>query len=202
MDVIHKFIHLVLPPVIVVTLCLILPFIFTMKLVFSLIMRPSPLSGENMSGKVVLITGGSSGIGEHLAYEYAKGGASLVLIARRENSLREVARKAVGLGSPDVLVVGADVSKVDECKQFVEAAVNHFGRLDHLVCNAGIISFCAFKDVTSIASCTSLMDINFWGSFYPTYFAVPHLKRSKGKIIVNASSSGWMGSPAMTFYGV
>ncbi|XP_010249088.1 PREDICTED: 11-beta-hydroxysteroid dehydrogenase 1B-like isoform X2 [Nelumbo nucifera] len=138
---------------------------------------------------------------EHIAYEYAKKGASLVLVARRENSLREVARKAVQLGSPDVLAVPADVSKVHECKKFVEEAVNHFGRLDHLVCNAGIISFCAFEDITGIGNFTPLMDINFWGSIYTTSFAIPHLKKTKGKIIANASSSGWLISPTLSLYG-
>ena len=65
---------------------------------------------------------------KHVAYEYARRGARLVLVARREESLRTVADKARDLGSPEVIVVRADVSKVEECKRFVEEAVNHFGR--------------------------------------------------------------------------
>lgn len=63
-----------------------------------------------------------------MAYEYAKKRASLVIVARRKQQLLEVARRAHGLGSPDVLVVCADVSSVDDCKRFIEEAINHFGR--------------------------------------------------------------------------
>lgn len=65
---------------------------------------------------------------QQLTYEYAKRGACLVIIARRENQLNKVAEEARKLGSPDVVPICADVIKVDDCKRFVEEAVNHFGR--------------------------------------------------------------------------
>jgi NAD(P)-dependent dehydrogenase (short-subunit alcohol dehydrogenase family) len=65
---------------------------------------------------------------KHVAYEYARRGACLVLVARREDCLQKVADKARELRSPEVIVVRADVSKVEECKRFVEEALNHFGR--------------------------------------------------------------------------
>lgn len=65
---------------------------------------------------------------KHLAYEYAKRGACLALVGRRENHLREVAATAYQLGSPEVIVIRADVSKVEDCKRFVEETVEHFGR--------------------------------------------------------------------------
>ena len=64
---------------------------------------------------------------KQLAYEYAKGGACLVLVARRGDRLEAVATKARELGSPDVIIETGDVSKVEDCKRFVGAAVNHFG---------------------------------------------------------------------------
>lgn len=69
---------------------------------------------------------------QHLAYEYAKRGACLVIVARRENLLKKVAEKARQLGSPDVVPICADVLKVDDCRGFVEEAVNHFGRCKFL----------------------------------------------------------------------
>ena len=63
-----------------------------------------------------------------MAYEYAKKGAYLVIVARRKQKLMEVAGRARRLGSPDVLVACADVSSADNCKRFVEDAINHFGR--------------------------------------------------------------------------
>lgn len=65
---------------------------------------------------------------KHLAYEYARRGACLALVARRELRLREVARRAELIGSPNVTVIPGDVTKVEDCKNFVEATVKHFGR--------------------------------------------------------------------------
>lgn len=65
---------------------------------------------------------------QHLAYEYAMKGACLALVARRESSLRDVAERARDFGSPDVIVIQADVSKVDDCKRLVSDTMNHFGR--------------------------------------------------------------------------
>ncbi|CAI9098876.1 OLC1v1035604C1 [Oldenlandia corymbosa var. corymbosa] len=155
---------------------------------------------ENLRGKVVLITGASSGIGEHLTYEYAKRGACLVIIARRENLLIKVAEKARLLGSPDVLHICADVQKANECRAFVEEAVNHFGRLDHVVNNAGIACMCFIEDAADITKFPQVMDVNFWGSVYPTYFVIPHLKRTKGSIFVNASVTATLNPPGLSIY--
>ncbi|KAL3535069.1 hypothetical protein ACH5RR_003530 [Cinchona calisaya] len=163
-------------------------------------MKDLYFSNKDIKGKVVLITGASSGIGEHLTYEYAKRGACLVIIARRENLLKDVAEKARKLGSPDVVPIRADVLKVDDCKRFVEEAVNHFGRLDHVVNNAGIVSMCLIEDAADITNLQSVMDVNFWGSVYPTYFAIPHLKRTKGSILVNASSAAILNPPGLSIY--
>lgn len=65
---------------------------------------------------------------QHLAYEYAKRGAKLALSARRETALREVAERARGLGSPDVIIMRADVSKVEDCNRLVDETLNYFGR--------------------------------------------------------------------------
>lgn len=65
---------------------------------------------------------------QHLAYEYGRRGACLALTARREKSLQEVADRARDLGSPNVITIRADVSKVDDCRKLVEETVNHFGR--------------------------------------------------------------------------
>ncbi|KAJ8476380.1 hypothetical protein OPV22_020107 [Ensete ventricosum] len=159
-----------------------------------------PFLKEDMTGKVVLITGASSGIGEQLAYEYAKRGASMALAARRERALETVSAKARELGAPDVLVIAADVSDPSEANRVVQATVARFGQLNHLVCNAGLWSTCFFEEITSITAFTRLMDVNFWGSVYPTYYALPFLKNTRGKIVVNASMGGRVPTPRMSFY--
>ncbi|CAI9098878.1 OLC1v1035606C1 [Oldenlandia corymbosa var. corymbosa] len=175
----------------------LLPFFYLFKLLTFILRR---FRTENLRGKVVLITGASSGIGEHLTYEYAKRGACLVIVARRENLLIKVAEKARQLGSPDVLHICANVRKADDCRDFVEKAVNHFGRLDHVVNNAGIACMCFIEDTADITKFTEMMDVNFWGSVYPTYFAIPHLKKTRGSVFVNASAGGILNPPGMSIY--
>ncbi|XP_072960430.1 11-beta-hydroxysteroid dehydrogenase A-like [Typha angustifolia] len=197
MDLITNFMNLVAPPTALITLFLFVPPFYFFKLFLSFLASLFP---EDITHKVVLITGASSGIGEQLAYQYAKKGAALALVARREASLREVADRAQDLGSPNVLVIRADVGKPDDCRRFVEETISHFGRLDHLVNNAGIANICYFEEASDITNFTQVMDINFWGSVYPTYYALPHLKRTGGKILVNASAAGWSPMPRMSFY--
>nr|XP_043639595.1 11-beta-hydroxysteroid dehydrogenase-like 2 [Erigeron canadensis] len=155
---------------------------------------------EELSGKVILITGASSGIGEHLAIEFAKEGAYLALVARREKQLRLVAQNAKAMGSPDVIVLPADISKIDDCKTFVYRTIKHFGKLDYLVNNAGVSSLGFFEEQSCFHNHASVLDINFWGSVYTTHFALPYLKRNKGKIIAICSTASWFVGPRLCFY--
>ncbi|KAM3704261.1 hypothetical protein ACJW31_04G163000 [Castanea mollissima] len=158
MDLLHKFLNIALPLLMIIAFTFFLPPFLLLKFI-SFLKRS--INSENVYENVVLITGASSEIGEHVAYEYARRGAILALVARREDHLRKVAYKARELGSPEVIVICADISKDEECKQFVDETVNHFGRLDHLVNNAGVSRVDFFEDSTDIAS---IMDVNFWGS--------------------------------------
>ncbi|KNA05182.1 hypothetical protein SOVF_192730 [Spinacia oleracea] len=180
------------------SLCLLLPPFHFFKFALSIL---SSISGQDVvAGKVVIITGASSGIGEQLAYEYARRGACLVLAARREKSLREIANRCLELGSPDSISVTADVSNVDDCKRIVESTITRYGRLDHLVSNAGITSISMLEDYEDITIATSIMDINFWGAAYITRFAIPHLRNTRGKIIAMSSSASWLPTPRMSIY--
>ncbi|KAK9108534.1 hypothetical protein Syun_024545 [Stephania yunnanensis] len=197
MELVHLLMNLIVPPIVLSAIVVIWPFYFVYKIVVSV---TKAFSMEDMAGKVVLITGASSGIGEHLAYEYAKQGTRLALVARREKQLEEVAKKARAMGSPDVIISSADVSNFQHCKRFVEEAVNHFGRLDHLVNNAGILSAFFFEEASDITNTVPVMDVNFWGSVYVAHFALPHLKKTKGKIVANTSVSGWLYGPDLSIY--
>ncbi|KAF0924966.1 hypothetical protein E2562_015032 [Oryza meyeriana var. granulata] len=178
-------------------LALLLPAYRVYKLTASLL---GALLPDDVAGKVVLITGATSGIGEHLAYEYARRGAYLALVARREESLREVGNAALALGSPDVLVVPADVSSPDDCRKFVDNTIRCFGRLDHLVNNTSIWQVGKFEEVADVNHFRKLMDINFWGHVYPTRHAIPHLKKTYGRIIGVTSNSSYIFIGRNTFY--
>ncbi|CAH2065077.1 unnamed protein product [Thlaspi arvense] len=139
---------------------------------------------------------------KQLAYEYAKRGAYLALGARRKDRLEIVAETSRQLGSGDVTIIPGDVANVEDCKKFIDETVQHFGKLDHLVNNAGITQILNFEDFTQIQDANPIMDINFWGTTYITYFAIPHLRKSKGKIIVIASAAAKLPMPLLSVYAV
>ncbi|GAB2249189.1 hypothetical protein Droror1_Dr00012548 [Drosera rotundifolia] len=196
-QLVFKFVNLISFPVLILFACLIAPPYLIIKFVTFIL---SFFKAEDVSEKVILITGASSGIGEHLAYAYARRGACLALAARRENRLLEVAHKAKRLGSPKVLIITADVSKADDCKRIVDKTIDHFGRVDHLVNNAGVASACTLEKYSDITAMKPLMDINFWGAVYTTRFALPHLRKNKGKIVAVSSPSHWIALPTASSY--
>ncbi|KAI3761439.1 hypothetical protein L1987_51855 [Smallanthus sonchifolius] len=197
MDLVNIFMNLAAPPFTFFAMLLFLPpwtfFKFCLRILRTVF-------SEDVSGKVVLITGASSGIGEHLAYEYASRGARLALSARREDLLRRVADRCLQIGSPDVIVIRTDVSDAHDCKRTVDQTVHHFKRLDHLVNNAGISQVCMLEEADEITNLRPVMDINFWGSVYTTKFAAPHLRNCGGRIIVLSSSASWIPLPRMSLY--
>ncbi|KAK4256920.1 hypothetical protein QN277_006581 [Acacia crassicarpa] len=199
MDLIHDLLNLTLIPSTFLALLLLVPPIYVFKFLSSLFKSCKP--HESVAGKVVLITGASSGIGEELAYEYARRGACLALVARREDRLRSVLYNALQLGSPDAIIIPADVSNIQDSQRFVDQTINHFGQLDHLVNNAGINQARLFEEFSEkLSDLAPIMDVNFWGSVYATHFAVPHLRKSRGKIVVISSVAAWLTTPRLSFY--
>ncbi|PKA56918.1 11-beta-hydroxysteroid dehydrogenase 1B [Apostasia shenzhenica] len=198
MDVFNGFLSVAVHVVVAVLLVFYLPISWICKLIVSVFVKP--FTKEDVRGKVVLITGASSGIGEELAYQYATRGASLALVARREHALREVAKIALRKGSPDVLVIKADVSNQSECKRIIDETIAHFAQLNHLAVNAGILSSSLFEEISNISAFRQVMDVNFWGAIWTTYYAIPHLKNSHGNIIVTSSIAGHVPTARMSFY--
>lgn len=125
MDLLVQLLNIVAPPITFIIFIVLFPPFLVFK-VASFVKRS--LCAEDVAGKVVLITGASSGIGEHLAFEYARRGANLALVARRKDHLELVAAKASKLGSAKVITVQADVSKVGDCKRMVEETMEQFGK--------------------------------------------------------------------------
>ncbi|XVE60699.1 hypothetical protein DITRI_Ditri05aG0148900 [Diplodiscus trichospermus] len=198
MDLLNTFLNLVVPPVSMVMLAFAWPalcFIHTCEWLYNTI-----YATENMEDKVVIITGASSGIGEQIAYEYAKRRANLVLVARREHRLRAISEKARNIGAKNAIVIAADVVKEEDCRRFVSETINMYGRVDHLVNAASLGHTFYFEEVTDTSVFPRLLDINFWGNVYPTFVALPYLHRSNGRVIVNASVENWLPLPRMSLY--
>ncbi|GAB4311906.1 MAG: SDR family oxidoreductase [Bacteroidales bacterium] len=148
-----------------------------------------------MKGKVVIITGASSGIGEALAKNMAGRGAHVVLAARNEEKIRTLAESFPG----EHLAVRVDVTSENDCKKLIDETVNRFGRIDILINNAGISMRALFADV-DLRVVRKVMDVNFWGSVYCTKYALPYLLKSKGSVVGVSSIAGYKGLPGRTGY--
>ncbi|RLD66824.1 MAG: short-chain dehydrogenase, partial [Bacteroidetes bacterium] len=116
-----------------------------------------------MNNKVCIITGASSGIGKALAYEYASQGYQISISARREDLLRAIATDIKSKYSTDVLIVKADVSKEEDCKQIIDQTVEQFGKIDILINNAGISQRALLADLP-LDSLREVMGVNYWGT--------------------------------------
>ncbi|KAK4375303.1 hypothetical protein RND71_005980 [Anisodus tanguticus] len=125
MNLVNSVLNFVVPPASLLMLAFSWPalsFINTCEWIYN------SFFGEDMEDKVVIITGASSGIGEQIAYEYAKKKAHLVLVARRENRLWAISENARTLGAKSVLITAADVVKEADCRKFITKTVNLYGR--------------------------------------------------------------------------
>ena len=145
-----------------------------------------------LAGKVALITGGASGMGQSEATIFAREGASVVVADLLEFEGRQVVEKIAASGG-QARFVKLDVSNEDEWQAAVRAAVAAFGKLDILVNNAGI-SGTFDPDTTSTSAWDKLMDVNAKGVFLGMKHAVPAMREAGGGAIVNISSiSGFVG---------
>lgn len=149
------------------------------------------------SDKVVLITGGSSGIGRALAAEAFAAGARVAVCARKLPALEDMQRE---YGKERFFIYQADVSREEDCKNFVGAAEQHFGKIDVLINNAGLSMRALFRDLQDLSVIKTLMDVNFWGTVYCTFYAMPALLRSKGTVVGISSIAGYRGLPGRTGY--
>jgi short-subunit dehydrogenase len=151
------------------------------------------------TGKVVIVTGASSGIGKALCLALAGQRPRLVLAARDAAALNAVAEGCQSQGA-DTLVVPTDVSSPEACRGLVERTLERFKALDALVNNAGIGMIARFDETDDLTVYERLMKVNYLGCVYPTYYALPHLKKSRGQIVAMGSLAGLTGVPTRTGY--
>jgi short-subunit dehydrogenase len=154
---------------------------------------------QGFTDQVVIVTGASQGIGKAFCREIAPQRPKLVLAARDRAALEAVASECASLGA-EALVVSTDVSNEGDCRKLIEDTVARFGRLDVLLLNAGLDMWARFDELTDASIFERLMRVNYLGSVYPTFHALAHLKRSRGRIGVVASVAGLTGVPTRTGY--
>jgi short-subunit dehydrogenase len=151
---------------------------------------------SNFTNKIVVITGGSDGIGKALVAQFLALGAKVATCGRNENKLSLLATE---FPSSNLFTAQVDVSKQDESEVFIKQVVDNWGRIDILINNAGI-SMRALVSEVSVQTLQNVMDINFWGTVYCTKAALPSIQQNKGVILGVSSIAGYRGLPGRSGY--
>jgi short-subunit dehydrogenase len=146
--------------------------------------------------KVIVVTGGTDGIGKALVEQFLQLGARVATCGRNADKLYQLQ-----IQHPDssLLTLTADVSKENDCRLFIERTISSFGRIDALVNNAGISMRAMFEDV-DLDVIRQVMDINFYGSVYCTKYALPSLLKTNGTVVGISSIAGYRGLPGRSGY--
>ena len=147
----------------------------------------------NYSGKVVIITGGTKGIGRGCVETFCDAGATVVFCARNAEGAEELAGQLTARGKGVAHFVSCDVSKFDQLQKLIDTTVQEYGRLDCLINNAGWHPDHKPIDDFSIEEFQSLLNLNLVSIFAACKFALPHLRKTKGNIINLSSLVGMMG---------
>jgi len=148
------------------------------------------------SNKVVVVTGGSDGIGKAMIEALVPLGAKIATCGRNYDKLYHLQMQY-----SNVLLhaVACDVSKEDDCKRFIESTIETFGTIDILINNAGVSMRSLFEDA-DVEVMRKLMDVNFFGAVYCTKYALPEILKQKGAIVGISSAAGYRGLPGRSGY--
>jgi dehydrogenase/reductase SDR family member 7B len=151
-----------------------------------------------MKDKVVIITGGSSGIGKAMAEVFGENGSKIFITGRNSTDLDQAVADLKNQGI-DAHGFRADVSVEEDNKKMAEEAIQRFGRIDVLINNAGITMRALFSDV-DLDVVKKVMDINFYGVLNATKYCLPEILKNKGSIVGISSIAGYRGLPGRTGY--
>lgn len=140
----------------------------------------------NLKGRVVVITGASAGIGKEAAIQFARKGAHVVLAARRLEQLQAVDREIMSLGGKS-LYVSTDVAEREQVQRLLNATLEHFGRVDVWINNAGS-GLVGSIEQTTPEEMERLFQVNFMGTFHGCQIALQQMRRQNSGHIINVSS--------------
>ena len=142
-----------------------------------------------LDGKVALVTGAGSGIGEAAARRFAGAGARVALLGRSADEVGEVERE-IGEAGGETMAVLADISRHTEMERAIAEVTERWGRLDVVFANAGVNGVWAPIEELEPEEFEHTIAINLTGTFFTIKYAVPHLKREGGSVIVTSSING------------
>lgn len=156
----------------------------------------------DIKGKVVIVTGASSGIGEATARQFGRAGAKLVLAARRVDKLETLAQEILAMGSgAETCVVQADLSKLEDIQSLIKQTLDKFGRIDVLVNNAGFGRLDWLENLDPVKDIQAQFDVNVLGVIQTTRQVLPiMMKQRSGHIINMGSMAGLVATPTYTVY--
>ncbi len=143
----------------------------------------------DLKDRVIVVTGGSEGIGLGIAEAITECGGKVAIISRDENDLRAAVSSIEAKGGT-AFYAAADVSDSDQMKQAVAAIVEHYGRVDGVVANAGTNGTWAPIDELSPDDWRKTIDVNLTGTFLTIHHCVGHLRRNGGSIVIMSSING------------
>lgn len=154
----------------------------------------------SLKGKVIWLTGASSGIGEALTYELARKGARLIISSRRKEELEKVKGNCDKFAQPNIRILPLDLSASNTLQLSVQAAVQTFGHVDILINNGGISQRSFAKD-TSLEVDRKIMEVNYFGTIALTKYLLPYFQQQKGGyFVVITSLTGKFGTPWRSGY--
>ncbi|KAK7889639.1 hypothetical protein WMY93_025199 [Mugilogobius chulae] len=154
---------------------------------------------ESLRGARVLVTGASTGIGEQMAYHYARFGAQIVITGRKEKMLQQVVDKCLSLGAQKALYIAADMATESEPDKVVDFSLEQLGGLDYLVLNhIGSTPFSMWKG--DIEHIRWLMKVNFYSYVQMAWRALPSLEQNKGSLVIVSSLAGKISTPLSAPY--
>lgn len=155
---------------------------------------------KSVSGKVIWLTGASSGIGEALAYHLSKRGAKLILSARRKDELERVKGNCHSKAQPDVRVLPIDLTQTGMLQLCTDAAIQMFGHIDILINNGGISQRSLVAE-TNLEVDRKLMEVNYFGAVALTKYLIPHfIRQRRGHFVTVSSLTGKFGTPYRSGY--
>jgi short-subunit dehydrogenase len=158
------------------------------------------MKNEIFRENVIIITGASLGIGRQLALKYAELGAWLSLASRNTEKLKEISEECLQRGGRAIMIP-TDVTDQLMCQNLIEGTVKEYGRIDTLINNAGLGMASRFDELQDLIIFEKVFKANFFGCVYCTYYALPYLKKTQGRLVGISSLRGIFPSATADAYG-